>query len=160
MTDIFLLLQVCSMSCGWGFWCYSWCGLEWFACFPCASVSPSRRRWGKWHIPHLLWWLVLFLCCWSQARIILTEFNRDWLPAGGSWCSAEKNPTFPVAVCHGSWVYVTWTYIQKLGFGMIILHSGKIPLPEYTFSVGGGQCESILSSCDSEELSLQMLPCM
>lgn len=143
MTDIFLLLQVCSMSCGWGFWCYSWCGLEWFACFTWASVSPSKIRWRKWHLPLLLWWLILFLRCWSltQARIIFIEFRKDCLLAGGSKCSAEKNPTFPVAVaefhvsgiCHMNLDSKTWSV-----FGATILYSGKIVLPEYTFNMGKG----------------------
>lgn len=115
----FLLLQVCSVSCAWGFWCYSCCGREWFACFPCASVSPPKERWGKWHIPHLLWWRLLFLPCCSvtQARIIFSGFSRAHLLAGGSKCSVEKNPTFPVAVAEFrvSWIYVTGIYIQKLG---------------------------------------------
>lgn len=108
----FLLLQVCSVSCAWGLWCYSCCGREWFAHFPPASVSPSKKRWGKWHIPHLLWWLLPFLprCNLTQTGIIFSGLSRAHLLAGGSKCSVEKNPAFPVAEFCVYWIYVTGIY--------------------------------------------------
>lgn len=95
-------------------------------------VSPSKKRWGKWHIPHLLCWLLLFLpwCSMTQAPVIISGFSRAHLLAWRSNCSVEKKSSISSCCCWISAIldicHMNW-HAKTCVFGVILYIREDMP---------------------------------